>query len=58
MTYYYIRFNQRFKTIPEAVAARDRLTKLDLPHATIGYYIPQPQYKNWVPNWMIRLIKQ
>jgi len=22
----------------------------------ISYHIPQPQYKSWVPNWLIRLI--
>lgn len=22
----------------------------------VGYYMPQPKYKSWVPTWLIRFI--
>jgi hypothetical protein len=51
---YYIRFEENFTNLPEAGTKLRELNKdLDL---EIGYYMPQPKYKNWVPNWLIRLI--
>ena len=55
---YFLRFTRSWETIGEAESASKDLNQLYplLPKNEIGYYIPQPQYKSWVPNWLIRLI--
>lgn len=52
--HYKVAFNREFKTVPEA----NEFIK-SLPngvHMVITYHIPQPQYKTWVPKWLIRFI--
>ena len=48
--YFFIRNRETYPDltkIPKAALA---------PHLELGYYLPQPIYKSWVPNWVIRLI--
>jgi len=53
--HYFIRTSQNFKNISEAQAY---MTAAGLPQTgyEIGYHMPQPTYKTWVPNWLIRSI--
>lgn len=57
---YHIQFNKTFESVPEAEEAKKELDQLypDLPSTRIGYYMPQPQYKKWVPTWLIRFISK
>lgn len=51
---YFIRTIWRYETLPHA---SDALIQLYDPETfEVGYHIPQPQYKGWVPNWLINLI--
>jgi hypothetical protein len=53
MIAYYIRYKKEYKTYQEA---EKRFKFLGASNMEIGYYMPQPKYKKWVPNWLIRLI--
>lgn len=53
--FYFIRTEKTFDNLPDAMDAKKELEPY-FPNLEIGYYIPQPQYKSWVPNWIIRLI--
>jgi len=53
---YFVRTKEFFDTVQGAVKHLDNTfaffhTKMD-----VGYHLPQPQYKAWVPLWLIRLI--
>lgn len=45
---YFIRTQQEWNSIQEIPGMKSGYT--------LGYHIPQPKYKTWVPNWVIRLI--
>ena len=52
--HYYVRFIKSFDTVYEA-----KNYERQLPHKTsieLGYHIPQPEYKTWVPKFIIKLI--
>lgn len=55
---YFIRFTKTWDNISHAQDAKQDLDQLypEMPNIEIGYHIPQPQYKSWVPNWLIHLI--
>jgi len=55
---YFIRFKPSFDTIPQVEREMEFLdNRLGIGNLIkIGYYLPQPVYKSWVPNWIIRLI--
>lgn len=57
---YQISFNERFNSIPEAIQFQSKLAdELEIgSRIQITYYKPQPQYKSWVPKWLIRLIQK
>lgn len=52
---YFIRFEKEYENYPDAQKVL-KGNQIILSNIEIGYYIPQPQYKSWVPNWLIRLI--
>lgn len=54
---YFVRFNEEFKTIPEAIKA-SKGKGIFYPNESfrVGYRIPQPKYKSWVPNWFIKYL--
>ena len=52
--HYFIRTKKEFENIPKAVA--ELHSNHDTMTMTTGYHMPQPVYKSWVPNWVIRLI--
>lgn len=54
---YFLRFGKEdYPDIPSANGAINNYP-LNLRKAlSVSYYMPQPQYKNWVPYWLIRLI--
>jgi len=56
--HYFIRFKTNFESLPKAETDAKYLDERygigNLIH--IGYHLPQPQYKSWVPLWLIRLI--
>jgi hypothetical protein len=56
--HYTIQFCKTFSSFPNAQEAKEELDQLypDLPNIEISYYMPQPEYKSWVPIWLIRLI--
>ena len=56
--YYFIRFKSEYDTITDAERDFEFLdNRLGICNiAQIGYHIPQPQYKSWVPNFLIKLI--
>lgn len=59
-TIYFVRSIKEFETVPEA----ENFIKL-MNHPAgpanpgirlqVGYHMPQPIYKTWVPYWLIRL---
>jgi hypothetical protein len=63
---YKVSFKGDFYDYHKAITELKELAKLELTNERnvklrendleITYYIPQPQYKSWVPNWLIRLI--
>lgn len=56
--HYFLRTSKSFNSISEAQKANQEFRKHYpniLPHE-IGYHIPQPRYKSWVPSWLIRLL--
>lgn len=56
MTTYFLRLPKDFDNAIEAKKLADESrSEYALPFI-VGYYIPQPQYKKWVPNWLIKLI--
>lgn len=56
-TTYFVRFKTSYKSIPKANESlkflKENFPELDI---ELGYYRPQPRYKSWVPNWVLRLI--
>lgn len=54
---YFIRFQESYDNLPEATNALQKASDTTLLAGLhLGYYLPQPVYKSWVPNWIIRLI--
>jgi hypothetical protein len=53
--HYFIRTTQTFSTVPEAANYYKDMEHKEL--FQVGYYIPQPHYRTWVPNWLIRLLQ-
>ena len=51
---YFIRTSYEYKTVTEAQEFLNSIT--DSKELEIGYYMPQPQYKSWVPNFLIKLL--
>lgn len=51
---YFIRTRKSYNNLN--AVNEDLKTFYDWSKYEVGYYIPQPKYKNWVPNWLIRLI--
>jgi hypothetical protein len=55
---YFIRFKSSHETVHdaerEAIYLNERLGISNL--IQVGYYMPQPKYKSWVPSWLIRWI--
>ena len=54
---YYIRFEQDFYNLPEAEHFKESMQQSNMP-LEVGYFIPQPQFKAWVPLFIIRLISK
>lgn len=55
---YFVRTTKEFDTIIEAEHHQELLeeyTELQI-RFNVGYHLPQPKYKSWVPRWMIKLI--
>ena len=55
---YHIQFTKTFATVGDAHEAKAELDQAypALPNLQVSYYIPQPEYKSWVPSWLIHLI--
>ena len=54
-THYNIKLKRNFKTIPDAQKHLDNHC-YDQRIYEISYHMPQPKYKSWVPNFLIKLI--
>ena len=55
--HYFIRFKGEWDNIPEATNALEQMIDTTLLAGLhLGYHMPQPVYKSWVPKWVIRLI--
>lgn len=58
---YFVRTTKTFTDIPSAQEYHDQLSQ-EYPgiraKMELGYYMEQPQYKSWVPTWLIRFIKK
>ena len=54
--YYYIRLYREFDNAPKAAEIAERLSSEFEMNFQVGYHMPQPIYKSWIPNWFIRFI--
>lgn len=53
--HYFIRTKMEFDSISKAKSCLQHLQDFDKNYE-VGYHMPQPIYKSWVPKWVIRLI--
>jgi hypothetical protein len=56
---YKVSFGKDYSNLIEANHQLDFISRyysIPIEELNINYYLPQPTYKKWVPNWLIKFI--